>query len=58
MVLAKFIFAVLLTLVFAGCAEVPDSQPVNQGDGHIIKGGSLAGEGMIYFPLALPNNKK
>jgi hypothetical protein len=55
---AKFIFAGVLTLCFFGCAGGPFSQLVNQADCHIVQGGSFAGEGMINFPLGLPNDKK
>ena len=56
--LAKFIFAGVLTLFFSGCAGGPFSQPVNQADCHIVQWGSFAGEGIINFPLGLPNDKK
>jgi hypothetical protein len=58
LVLAKFIFASVVTSFFSGCAGAPLSQPVNQTDCHIVQGGSFAGEGMINFPLGLPNDKK
>lgn len=57
-ILVKFILAVGLAWLLGGCAGGPLSQPVNQADSHIVQGGSLAGEGMIYFPLGLPNDKK
>jgi hypothetical protein len=56
--LGKFMLVVGLAWAVAGCAGAPLSQPVNQADGHIVQGGSLAGEGMIYFPVGFPNNKK
>ncbi len=56
--LGKFMLVVGLAGAVAGCAGAPLSQPVNQEDHHIVQGGSLAGEGAIYFPLGLPNNKK
>jgi hypothetical protein len=43
-------------LVKDTCA--PSTPPANQADTHILQGGSFAGEGMPYFPLALPNDKK
>jgi hypothetical protein len=58
LLLIKIILAVMLGWFLAGCAGVPLSQPVNQVDGHIVQGGSFVGEGMIYFPLGLPNDKK
>ncbi|MGP8050826.1 MAG: hypothetical protein ACLPYB_09460 [Desulfobaccales bacterium] len=58
LLLAKFIFAGVLALFFSGCAGVPLSQPVNQADCRVVQGGSFAGEGMINFPLGLPNDKK
>jgi hypothetical protein len=41
-----------------GCAGAPQSGPGKHADTNIVQGGSLAGEGMIYFPLGLPNNNK
>ena len=57
LVLAKFIFAGVLTLCFFGCAGGPFSQLVNQADCHIVQGGSFAEEGMINFPLVSPMTK-
>jgi hypothetical protein len=57
LVLAKFIFAGVLTLFFSGCAGGPFSQPVNQAGCH-VQGGAFAAGGMINFPLGLPNDKK
>jgi hypothetical protein len=58
LVLAKFIFAGVLTLFFSGCAGGPFSQPVNQAGCHAVQGGQFAGEAMINFPLGFPNDKK
>ncbi|MFA5112515.1 MAG: hypothetical protein WC443_13980 [Desulfobaccales bacterium] len=54
----KFALTVALAWFLAGCAGAPVSPPVHQADDHIVQGGSLAGEGMIYFPLGRPSDKK
>jgi hypothetical protein len=56
--LMKFLFVVMFACFLAGCAGTPLPQSANQGDVHIVQGGSFAGEGMIYFPVGLPNDKK
>jgi hypothetical protein len=56
--LGKFILAGMLTLFFSGCAGGLFSQPVDRADCHIVQGGAFAGEGIINFPLSLPNDKK
>jgi poly(3-hydroxybutyrate) depolymerase len=56
--LAKVILAIMLALFFVGCAGETFSQSNTHADGHIVQGGAVAAEGMIYFPLALPNDKK
>jgi len=56
--LMKIAFVVILAGWFAGCAGGAVSPPVGHSEGHIVQGGSLATEGMIYFPLGLPNDKK
>jgi hypothetical protein len=56
--LAKVILAFMLTCFLAGCVETPLPQSNTHADGHIVQGGALAAEGMIYFPLGLPNDKK
>ncbi len=56
--LVKFAPTILLAGWLAGCAGAPVSPPVHQADDHLVQGGSLAGEGMIYFPLSAPKEKK
>jgi len=56
--LVKIILPVMLAGFFAGCAGEPLSQSNTHADGHIVQGGATAAEGMIYIPLALPNDKK
>jgi hypothetical protein len=56
--LMKFLFVVMFSCFLASCAGTHLPQSANQGDDHIVRGGSFAGEGMIYFPVVLPNDKK
>lgn len=56
--LVKIIFPILLAFYFAGCAGEPLSRSNTHADDHIVQGGTVAAEGMIYLPLALPNDKK
>ncbi|MCK9375131.1 MAG: hypothetical protein M0P73_03160 [Syntrophobacterales bacterium] len=56
--LVKFALTILLAWFLAGCAGAPVSPPVHHADDHLVQGGSLTGEGMIYFPLGAPNEKK
>ncbi len=56
--LAKIILTIVLVWLFAGCAGESLSQSNTHADGHIVQGGAFAAEGMVYFPLALPNEKK
>jgi hypothetical protein len=58
LVLVKIILAAMLAWFSAGCVETPLPQPNTHADGHIVQGGAVAAEGMIYFPLGLPNDKK
>lgn len=57
-ILVKFTLVIVLAAVLASCAGAPSNPPANQVDDHIVQGGSFAGEGMLYFPLGLPNDKK
>ncbi len=54
----NFTLAVLLLGFLAACAGAPSSPPANQADDHMVQGGSFAGEGKIYFPLPLPDDKR
>jgi hypothetical protein len=56
--LVKLTLAVFLAGLLAGCASAPYAPPANQDAGHIVQGGSFTGEGMIYFPLPFPDDKK
>ena len=56
--LVKIILTIVLGLFLAGCAGVPLSQSNTHEDGHVVQGGAVAAEGMIYFPLGLPSDKK
>jgi hypothetical protein len=56
--LGKFMLVVGLAGAVVGCAGAPQSRPAAHADTNIVQGGSLAGEGMIYFPIGLPNNNK
>jgi hypothetical protein len=50
-ILVKFTLAVMVAGLVAACAGVPLTSPAHQTGDHIVQGGSLAGEGKIYFPL-------
>jgi hypothetical protein len=56
--LVKFTLSVMLAGLLAACASAPIAPPANQADGHIVQGGSFAGEGKIYFPLPFQDDKK
>lgn len=58
LVLVKIFLPIMLAWFFAGCAGEPLSRSNTHADGHIVQGGAVAAEGMIYLPLALPNDKK
>lgn len=58
LVLVKIILAVMLAWFLAGCVETSLPQSNTHADGNIVQGGAVAAEGMIYFPLGLPNDKK
>ncbi len=58
LLLVKFILPILLVVFLAGCAAEPLSQANTHADSHIVQGGSVSTEGMIYLPLALPHDKK
>ena len=57
-ILVKFTLAVALAGFLSACAGVPSSSPANQKDDHIVQGGSFTGEGRLYLPVELPNDKK
>jgi len=50
--------AVILAGLLAGCAGVPPATPSQEAGGHMLQGGSFAGEGMMYFPLPTFEPKK
>lgn len=54
----KLALAVILAGVLAGCARMPAATPSQEAGGHMIQGGSFAGEGMMYFPLPFSSDKK
>ena len=54
----KLALAVILAGLLAGCASVPPATPSQEAGGHMIQGGSFAGEGMMYFPLPNFERKK
>jgi hypothetical protein len=57
-VLGKLALAIILAGLLAGCAGVPPATPSQEAGGHMIQGGSFAGEGMMYFPLPPLDHKK
>lgn len=57
-VLGKLALAIILAGLLAGCAGVPPATPSQEAGGHMIQGGSFAGEGMMYFPLPNFERKK
>ncbi len=58
LVLIKFILPIVLVVFIAGCAGEPLLQANTHADSHIVQGGAVAAEGMIYIPLGIPNDKK
>jgi hypothetical protein len=57
-ILVKLTLVLVLAGYVAACAVAPSTPPAHQAEDHIVQGGSFAGEGRIYFPLSLPNEKK
>jgi hypothetical protein len=57
-IVVKFMLAIMVAGSLAACASAPPPPPAHQADGHIVQGGSFAGEGMMYFPLPFADDKK
>jgi hypothetical protein len=57
-ILMKFVLILVLAGFVAACAGAPSPPPAHQAGDHIVQGGSFTGEGMIYFPLSIPKEKK
>lgn len=53
----KLTLILWLAVLLASCVSTPGPPPAIQTDDHLVRGGSLAGEGKIYFPLRLPTEK-
>ncbi|MBW1917596.1 MAG: hypothetical protein JRI57_06185 [Deltaproteobacteria bacterium] len=56
--LLKFTLIVMLSASVDSCIAAPITPPAPQADDHVVQGGSLAAEGKICLPWALPNDKK
>jgi hypothetical protein len=56
--LVKLTLTLMLVGLLAACAGAPLNPPADQADGHIVQGGSFAGEGKIYFPFPFEDGKE
>jgi hypothetical protein len=54
----KLVLVIILAGWLAGCASLPPATPSQEAGGHMLQGGSFAGEGMMYFPLPSFDHKK